>query len=227
MTVVDCSPVPCSRPEVFGSGNAPASPGMPPGGPGLTGPARACAASGRPALASATAAAAWSAPAAWPDVPASSWSTVTAWRTARYWMAFGMPCGSRWTTATAASSGKPNSLVTSLSAWAAGDPGGISWDSVAEEVGFSGGRNTIAAATAAAHPPMTSHRRLTTRNAYPRASGPTVGRARPGGAGRPGAADCSWRATSIALPTIGLASAPFSPRVASALGSQPFGLVRS
>ena len=41
-------------------------------------------------------------------------------------VAFGMPCGSRWTTATAASSGKPNSLVTSASAWAAGDPGGIS-----------------------------------------------------------------------------------------------------
>ena len=56
MTVVDCSFVPCSRPAVLGSGNAPASPAMPPGGPGLTGPDRAWAASGWPALASAAAA---------------------------------------------------------------------------------------------------------------------------------------------------------------------------
>ena len=51
MTVVDCSSVPCSRPAVLGSGYAPASPGMPPGGPGLTGPERIRAASGGPALA--------------------------------------------------------------------------------------------------------------------------------------------------------------------------------
>ena len=58
MTVVDCSFVPRSRPAVFGRGNAPASPGMPPGGPGLTGPERIRATSGCPALASAAAAAA-------------------------------------------------------------------------------------------------------------------------------------------------------------------------
>jgi hypothetical protein len=53
MTVVDCSFVPRSKPAAFGSGNAPVSPGMPPGGPGLTGPDRIRAASGWPALASA------------------------------------------------------------------------------------------------------------------------------------------------------------------------------
>ncbi len=56
MTVVDCSFVPCSRPEVFGSGNAPASPSIPPGGPGLTGPLRTWAAFACPAFASAAAA---------------------------------------------------------------------------------------------------------------------------------------------------------------------------
>ena len=36
MIVVECSAVPASRPAVLGSGNAPARPGMPPGGPGLS-----------------------------------------------------------------------------------------------------------------------------------------------------------------------------------------------
>ncbi len=40
MIVVECSAVPTSRPAVFGSGNAPARPAMPPGGPGLSGPVR-------------------------------------------------------------------------------------------------------------------------------------------------------------------------------------------
>jgi hypothetical protein len=56
MTVVDFSCVPCSSPAVLGSGNAPASPSIPPGGPGLTWPLRIWAASGRPAFASAAAA---------------------------------------------------------------------------------------------------------------------------------------------------------------------------
>ena len=36
--IVDCSVVPASRPAALGSGNAPARPGMPPGGPELASP---------------------------------------------------------------------------------------------------------------------------------------------------------------------------------------------
>ena len=161
MTVVDCSFVPRSRPAEFGSANAPASPGMPPGGPGLTGPDRIRAASGWPALASAAAAtASW--PSDWPD---SRRSTATAWRIARSLMAAGIPCGSRCTMATAASMGKPNSRAASASAWAAAEPGGIRSDSPPDDAAFSGGRNMMASTTPTAHPPTMRYRRLTTTKA--------------------------------------------------------------
>ena len=163
ITVVDCSFVPFSRPDAFGSGNAPASPGMPPGGSGVTGSARIRAASPCPVAASA--AAAW---ANWPDRPASPGSCRSAdraWCRARSRVAAGIPCGSRCTTATAASMGKPNSRAASLSARAAAEPGGTSCDSPLVEVALSGGRNMMASTTAATHPPTMRYRRLTTTKA--------------------------------------------------------------
>ena len=161
MTVVECSFVPRSKPAALGSGNAPASPGMPPGGPGLTGPDRIRAASGWPALASAAAAvASWSSD--WPD---SRRSTAMAWRIARSLVTAGIPCGSRCTMATAASMGKPNRCAASASARAAAEPGGIRSDSPPEDVALSGGRNMTASTTPAAHPPTMRYRRLTTTKA--------------------------------------------------------------
>jgi hypothetical protein len=52
-------------------------------------------------------------------------------------------------------------VLASASACAAGDPGGMSSDNP-PVVGLSGGKNTMAAATAAAHPAMIRSRRLTT-----------------------------------------------------------------
>ena len=161
MIVVECSAVPTSRPAVFGSENAPARPGMPPGGPGLSGPVRpAVLRCSVLASASANPAAA----AAWESCPRellTCRSAASAWRTARTCVAVGRPRGSRCTTATPASSGKPNSLLASASACAAGDPGGISSDSP-PVVAFSGGRKTMAAAPPAAHPAMIRSRRPTT-----------------------------------------------------------------
>ena len=51
MIVVECSAVRRPRPPASGSGKAPARPAIPPGGPALTGPDRACATSAWLALA--------------------------------------------------------------------------------------------------------------------------------------------------------------------------------
>src|SRR5580698_1165685 len=224
MTVVECSCVPGSRPAVLGSGNTPARPAIPPAGPGLTGPDRICATSGCPAVASAAAARAASALGSSPGWPASPRSTATAWRMARSTVAASIPRGSRCTTATAASSGKPNSRVASLSAWAAAEPGGIRLDRFADEVALSGGRNTMAAATAAAHPPTMKYRRPTTTNAYPRASRPAAGRCDAEGSGPGGCAGDAMRLAPTPDRADYRPAVPPAPSIAAArltTGSRP------
>jgi len=103
--------------------------------------------------------------ASWSTRPDSRRSTAMAWRIARSLVSAGSPCGSRCTTATAASIGKPNSRAASLSALAAAEPGGIRAESPPAEVALSGGRNKIASITAAAQPPTMRYRRLTTTKA--------------------------------------------------------------